>query len=140
MVLVLENNLRVTLETPLRFLSSAGCVGLMAALIWCTETQIKLVGLWGGLPSPWHHAATGRPQQLLKLGWCQGLGGCRGSTVGCSKEGQPHGGCSAHFHVFSTFFPSRLLSALAGSCAGAHLHCPPPMGSPTRGAKGPQFW
>lgn len=82
-----------------------------------------------------HHVAMGHPQQLLKLGWPQGLGGCqgsRGSIAGCSKEGQPHGGCSAHFHVFSAFFPSQFLSALAGSCAGAHLRCPQPLGSPTR--------
>lgn len=51
MVLVLENNPRVTLETQLRFLGSTGCVGLMAALIRCTETQIKAGDISQGLPS-----------------------------------------------------------------------------------------
>lgn len=73
------------------------------------------------------HAATGLLQQPLKLGWPQGLGGCRESTAGCSKDCQPGGGCSDHFHLFSTFFPSWFLLALAGSCAGAHLHCHQPV-------------
>lgn len=63
-----------------------------------------------GAAQPQHHVATGCPQQLLKLGWPQGLGGCSGSIAGCREEDQPCRGCSGHFHVFSTFFPSQFLS------------------------------
>lgn len=82
------------------------------------------------------HVAAGTSPAAAEAGVAPGLGGgcqgSRGSIAGCGKEGQPHGGCSAHFHVFSAFFPSRFLSALAGSCAGAHLRWPQPLGSPTR--------
>lgn len=72
-----------------------------------------------------------------------GFGGLRGGTPGArgarwraarsALQHGPCGGCSAHFHLFSAFFPSRfVVPQLAGSCAGARLCCAQPVGSPTR--------
>lgn len=143
MVLVLKNNLRVTLETRLCFLGSAACVGLMVALIRCTETQIKLVGLCGGCPAPAPCSNGVSPAAAEEAGMVPGLGGkggrgaagSRGALRGAARRDIPAEDAQPISMYSALSSPPAFLSALAGSCMRAR-------GVPNLVAdtKGPQFW
>lgn len=65
-------------------------------------------------------------------GWDPRSQGAQWRAARSALRHGPRRGCSAHFHLFSAFFPSRFVSELAGSGAGARLCCPQPVGSLTR--------
>lgn len=119
---LLENNPLVTLETPethLVFRSSAPCAGLMAALIWCEETQVLPGPIWQqGFPRhPWSQGAfraTGMQPSIM------------GASRGMARRWDQH--CSVlpkeDARPISTYSalssPPGFFSAAAGNCAGTH--------------------